>query len=285
MPKIGRFCLLREENDGMAQFAGAETFVRRVKNPRGAIVYAHSFMGRFQHKEALAERYPDYDYFALNLPGHGASPLVADIQAQPGYGLCLLQSFLEFHDVRNAVMVGHSLGGGMIAALNGLIPERIALNVLETPACGIMRANAEIIGKLIPHGPADAETVFNAMYADAKKTFGSHYERAREMAFAASAAAYAAYAPTIKPPLINVNGDAFDAGFAAIRVPTLVILGEKDGIIPAEPTRAHLAKVNPRIEFAVVKNAGHVVYFEKRDEFLSLLDAFVNKHYHAAKQG
>lgn len=263
----------------MTQFAGAETIARKVKNPKGAIVYAHSFMGRFQQKDALMRHYADYDFYALNLPGHGSSPLVADVQAYPGYGLALVQCFIEFHDVKNAVFMGHSLGGGMVAALNSLMPERIALNIVETPACGVMRENAEIIGKLVPETPEDVDAVFKAMYADPEKTFHGHYEQAKKTAFSGTPSAYRAYAPTIKRPIIDMNGAVFDAGFAAAKAPTLVILGENDGIIPADKTKKHLAAVNPRLEFAVIKGAGHVPFHEQREAFLALTDAFIQKHY------
>lgn len=265
----------------MDKFIGLETIVRKVPNSKGAIVYAHSFMGRFQQKESLLEHYADYDFFALNLPAHGNSPLISNVQAYPGYAIATLQAFVEHYDVKNAIFMGHSLGGGIVASLNSLIPERIALNILETPACGIMEKNINIISRLVPKNPSDVDLVFAAMYADPQKTFGTHYDAAKQTAFSVAKSRYAAYLPTIEQPFIQLNQAVFDAGFAAIKAPTLVILGEKDGIIPPTVTMEHLKQINPKLEFAIIANAGHVPFYEQKETFMQLTDDFIKKHYHS----
>jgi pimeloyl-ACP methyl ester carboxylesterase len=67
-----------------------------------------------------------------------------------------------------------------------------------------------------------------------------------------------------------------DAGawLGAIRVPTLVITGADDTIIPPSESEA-LAKAIPGAQLKLIPNAGHLVAFEQADAFNSALRAWL----------
>lgn len=63
---------------------------------------------------------------------------------------------------------------------------------------------------------------------------------------------------------------------AAITTPVLFIEGENDVLIPPEIIRVAQTMI-PRARLAMVADAGHSVYFERPDEFNTLLDAFLRE--------
>ena len=64
------------------------------------------------------------------------------------------------------------------------------------------------------------------------------------------------------------------ADWSVYKVPTLVIVGEQDLVVP--PVIAHMVAAHlPGAKLEVVQGAGHSVYFEKPAEFNALLDTFV----------
>jgi len=61
-----------------------------------------------------------------------------------------------------------------------------------------------------------------------------------------------------------------------IPVPTLVIFGEQDGTVPVE--QAHIFKAElPSAQFVMIQNCGHFPMYEKFDEYIAPLEAFLRK--------
>ena len=62
-------------------------------------------------------------------------------------------------------------------------------------------------------------------------------------------------------------------------IPTLLVWGAKDGIIPAKHAYA-AAKVIPKCHLHIFEGYGHSVYKQKVDDFSQLLVGFLGKHEH-----
>ncbi len=69
---------------------------------------------------------PFYTVYALDLPGHGKSgmPLGGPHTATPQNAHYLLQ-FLDAAGIQDPVLMGHSMGGGVVAQAAAMAPERI----------------------------------------------------------------------------------------------------------------------------------------------------------------
>jgi pimeloyl-ACP methyl ester carboxylesterase len=72
---------------------------------------------------------------------------------------------------------------------------------------------------------------------------------------------------------LRERADATDL-LAGIDIPTLVIAGAQDVIIPAEAHR-QFARQIPRVDFQVVEGAGHLTPLEQPEVFNRLLRGFV----------
>ncbi len=62
--------------------------------------------------------------------------------------------------------------------------------------------------------------------------------------------------------------------YRAIRVPTMILAGGDDRAIPARVQRK-MTGVLPESRFELLEGSGHVVYLERKDEFFSVLRAFM----------
>lgn len=61
-----------------------------------------------------------------------------------------------------------------------------------------------------------------------------------------------------------------------VKIPVLLLVGEYDGLNPpSESLKIHEALSDSRME--IVKDAGHIIFFEKKDEVIGLIDSFVEK--------
>jgi pimeloyl-ACP methyl ester carboxylesterase len=58
-----------------------------------------------------------------------------------------------------------------------------------------------------------------------------------------------------------------------IDVPTMVVWGDKDGIITPDYGKAFAAEI-PGAQFEVIKDAGHFPHLEQPEAFMKLVDKF-----------
>lgn len=257
---------------------GIEYLASPVEHAKGTIFYCHSFMGTYQYKHSLRKHYANYNYYALNLPGQGKSAYTNEKQFDLDYSIQVLLAFIDYFKLQDMIMIGHSRGGGIVAVLNELIGEKIKMNILEAPASGAMLLNYDVIKVLIPNSISDAKVIVDALYYDAAKTLGSHYDGFIQKQFSEVSNEFGKFRHMLNKAAVIKDGKSFDNGYKKIIRPTLFILGEKDGILPPWQTVNHLKDLNPDFYFEIIPKAGHLVFHEQTNQFLQLSDAFIVKY-------
>lgn len=213
-----------------------------------------------------------------DLRGHGAR---AGVPAAP-FGLddlaADLDALLESEDVRDAVLLGWSLGAQVALAALPRIRRRVSSLVLvsATPrftACegwahGLPAQSVEVLALRVRRDPARAVArFFEGMFADGELDAAG---RTRVDALRAAlpppdpAAAAAGLEILLRADLRGALG--------AVDTPTLVVHGERDPICPTGAGRA-LAAAIPGARLALVAGAGHAPFLSRPSEVRALLDA------------
>ena len=223
---------------------------------------------------------------APDLPGHGAS------SKPPGdYSIGALANTLRDllvylgHD--KATVVGHSLGGGVAMQYAYQFPERCERLVLVSSG-GLGRDVVFILRAAALPG-ADLFINVTARVAclagiPLKRVVGDRVgpdvrEVARGYASLADAETRAAFLSTLRA-VIGTDGQRVDASnrlYMASEMPTLIIWGARDPIIPVEHgRRAHEAMPGSRLR--IFEEAGHLPYVDHPEEFVSALLAFIDEN-------
>lgn len=243
------------------------------------VVFVHSFpLDRAMWRNELARTAETRRAIALDLPGFGASGLDA---LPDGFSVsapsldAYVRATLAVMDAERcprATIVGLSLGGYVALALAKHHPERVeALVLADTRAAGdtppvkagrVMnqalvrsRGAGALIDKLLPGlvAPTTPESV-----------------RAEVRAMAArqspEGVGYALLAMRDREDTTESLG--------ALRVPTLLLVGEHDAVTPPAEMRA-MADAIGGARFETLANAGHLSNLEAPEAFGSALDAFL----------
>lgn len=216
---------------------------------------------------------------AVSQRGHGQSQAGGDGYRFDRLGADLLE-VLDALDVRDAVLVGHSMGG-MIAQLLGVErPEELSRRVrrlvlvattpgplLTAPLSGLITAGtdralsaAERRGRgpfPSPWGIWAARTAFGARPSPAD------VQLLRWMLDAMSPAALAALLPHLL---------AFDVHdrLGSVTLPTHVVVGTRDVLTPSRTARA-LARRVPGAQLTILPGCGHMVMLERAEVLCDLL--------------
>jgi pimeloyl-ACP methyl ester carboxylesterase len=211
----------------------------------------------------LARRYRTV---AVDLRGHGASSVPAS-----GYGIAEhvddLVAVLDGLGIDRAVVVGHSLGGLVVAAFAISYPDRVAAVVEVDPAYGYdpawpdgFRAVADAIDE---SGP---EATLAAMEAFWTATTPDHlrcWHRRRVLGVPGHVLAESMRTWADAPG--TVLGDASAAYLACRRCPVLAVYADASRI-PWEQSTL----VSPASRVVAFDGAGHWLHQERPDEFTNL---------------
>ena len=232
--------------------------------------------------EVFPELSAEHTVIAPDLPGHGASGASAGDYSLGAMAATLRDLLLALgHD--RATAVGHSLGGGVAMQFSYLFPEHTerlalissgglgrsvnpALRLAALPGAELVTAQlgraARLAGRVLPSailpgGPAAAEL-------------------GRSISGLADSRARSAFHATLRA-VVGPDGQRVFAGdrlYLAEEMPTLIVWGERDAIIPVgHGRRAHAAI--PGSHFVVLERAGHFQPLEDPRGTIDALRTFI----------
>ena len=203
-----------------------------------------------------------HDVIALDLPGfdNSAIPDWVDDISDAAY-FCL--EFLEKLALRQVRIVGHSLGAWVAIEMAIRSAERIeslviisaaGIHVKGSPKTDIYMIDPEEQARLAYADPELGEA------AAQRALEGKYQENAILNRIASARFGW-------NPRLYNPR---LERWLCRLRVPTLIVWGLNDRIIPARYAEA-FQKVIPNAKVKLIENAGHLPHVERREEVLAAI--------------
>jgi len=260
----------------------------RIGGEGPAIVLIHGITGS---SETWGEVLPllacDYTVLAPDLLGHGDSAKPRGDYSLGAYASGIRDLALAL-DVGRATLVGHSLGGGIAMQFAYQFPERLERLVLVSS--GGLGKEVHLMLRLV--ALPGAEYVLPLLHAEPLRNAGSALvgligrlgirpsadlaEIAAGFTSLGEVDARQAFIHTARS-IIDIEGQrasARDKLYLAEEVPTLLIWGERDPVIPSEHGRATQREIpNSRLE--LFPGAGHFPYLVDPQRFVEALSDFI----------
>jgi pimeloyl-ACP methyl ester carboxylesterase len=249
--------------------------IRYVDHGTGLpVVLVHGFTGSIERSwietGVLPDLARDYRVIAFDLRGHGGSDKPRDPRAYDEVGLDVVR-LLDHLGISRAHVVGYSLGGIIVAKLLTTHPERFLTAVLGAAAYRRGQSErsdrqAEVAAREIEAGFYRALVVSTAPTDEPPPTEEMIRQRSREISGKNDILAHAALMRARRALLVT------DAEIAAVRVPTLAVVGAAD---PALPRVKAMQAVWPALELQIVPGAAHPTVHERglprRSEFVAAI--------------
>ena len=253
------------------------------------LLLVHGMGGGYENwREVIGPLARNYTVVAPDLPGHGASaPSSGDYSV--GALAVGLRDLLLALGHEHATLVGHSLGGGIAMQLAYQFPELAERLVLVSsgglgPEVSLVLRAAALPGSELWItasawtaswlGPAVGRGLAAVRFRPSPATV----DVARGYASLADSGRRAAFLATLRS-VINVGGQRIDASdrlYLTAGMPTLIVWGQRDSIIPvSHGERAHAAIIGSRLE--IFDGVGHIPHLEAPERFVAVLERFLEQ--------
>jgi pimeloyl-ACP methyl ester carboxylesterase len=257
---------------------------------RPVVVLLHGIAGSGQTWDGVLDALGEhYRVLAPDLLGHGTSAKPRGDYSLGAYASAV-RDLLSALGHESATVVGHSLGGGIAMQFAYQFPERLERLVLVSSG-GLGREVAFMLRAAALPGAdwvlpalvsrrldAAGRGVANALTRVGLLAAADLEELARGFASLKDAEARHAFLHTVRS-VIDVRGqrvDASDRLYLAAEVPTLLIWGEKDRVIPVRHGLLAQRKM-PGSRIEVLPGAGHFPHIADPEHFIETMTAFIER--------
>lgn len=244
-----------------------------------ALVLLHGFTSSLESWDGLTSGLKrDYQIVRLDLPGHGLTG--PDPMGRYGHSdfVSTVRDFLGELGIKNPVLIGNSMGGNTAWRYAAQYPEDVSGLVLIDasgfPLNGLSDEPLALPPMLESYFLKPTKLAVNYglknQYADAGKIPNGRADKILEMMECPG------------------NGDAFVNIFkvftlpdpteklSKITAPTLIIWGEKDGVVPAEHGKMFHSAI-PNSKLSIIENSGHVSHEENPAQTAKLIKDFIKE--------
>ncbi|MEK7578354.1 MAG: alpha/beta hydrolase [Patescibacteria group bacterium] len=202
----------------------------------------------------------DFEVYSLDLPGFGRSPINKSMFLKDYADF--VYEFIKNDNIKEPIVVGHSFGGAVAVKLALLYPDGFSKLVLVC-ASAIRQPRHKMI--LIKKVTDFLKPLFSlksrGFILKLLKLDKTDYAQIEN--------------PELKQTFKNIISEDLSPYFSMIKIPTLVIWGEKDAVTPLSEGK-FIAETIPDAKLAIIKNASHFLFLEKPDEFIKLIKEFAS---------
>jgi pimeloyl-ACP methyl ester carboxylesterase len=248
------------------------------------VVLVHGLGGQWQNwLENIPRLAQERRVLALDLPGHGLTPEPADGEISiSGYGRCV-DAFCERLGLGKVALVGNSMGGFVAAEVAIQFPERVSRLTLVS-AAGISSPDALqrpvlMFGRVAAAIATNTAARHRTLAARPITRHSALLLVARHPRLLKADLAYEAFFKGAGKPGFDgalracLNYDFRDR-LPDVKVPTLIVWGEKDSIIPVRDAN-EFERLIPDSRKLVMRDTGHIPMAERPQAFNDVLCEFL----------
>lgn len=239
-------------------------FSHKENTDRPPLIFIHGAGGNYLSWPAHIRRIQGPTIYALELNGHGRSK--GDGRSTIQEHVWDVLQFMDSLEIKQAVLIGHSMGGAI--ALTLALEDQARIDKLILIGTG---AKLRVAPELL-QAASKPETFSKAVDLIIDISFNKNAdERVKELT---RRHMLGTNPKTLHADLLACDSFNVVDSISRLSVPTLILCGEKDRMTPVKFSQTLHEKI-PGSRLELIPNAGHFLMQEKEDELIKLLGSFL----------
>jgi pimeloyl-ACP methyl ester carboxylesterase len=203
-------------------------------------------------------------FVTFDLPGHGRS--TGPTHTTIAEGAQRVQAIMDVLKIKQAVLMGHSMGGAIALFLARQLPERVCALVLVGTGARL-RVHPQILAGIHADWNATTRLITEWSYAPGTSPL---------VLDTATADLRAVDQPVVHSDYAACNAFDMMDEIGDVAAPALVVVGERDRMTPPAYAQ-HLERSLPNATLEIVPNAGHMVMLEQPNAVNDAVRRFMNR--------
>jgi len=248
------------------------------------LLFIHGLSGCWQNwLENIPHFARSHRVVALDLPGFGASPMPPWQVTIPAYGR-FVRDFCERLGIDRCSVVGNSMGGFIASEVAITEPERVDdLTLVSAAGITWARARKEPAEMLARVGRAAAPLVLRLELSAIRRpnirdlafrgVFHDPNTISRELLWENVVPAFES--PGYFDAMRNLVGYDIRDRLEEIGVPTMIIWGRKDRVVPVPAAFSYKKRIGQNAELVIFDDCGHVPQMERPVRFNRVVEKFL----------
>lgn len=274
---------------------GVEHYYEWVRKPasdksKPIMVFIHGWGGSARYWRSVAQMLSDdFDCLLYDLRGFGRSQRIVEVSdrassydlAEYAHDLAILLHNLAIDDTTRVYIQAHSMGASIAILFLSHYPHRVEKAILvcsgvfsyDEKAFAAFYRFSRYVVKFRPKWLVNIpwlDRVFMSRFLHRSISASARREFLEDFLLADESAALG----TIFTSVSKYQAEIIPQKFVELRVPTILISGEYDQIIPADLAK-QAVKLNPDIQLAIIPQTGHFPMLEASSNYLQIVKDFI----------
>ncbi|QVK08818.1 alpha/beta fold hydrolase [Mycoplasma mycoides] len=250
-------------------------------NDKENIVFCHGFNSKLTSLNRFSKYWTKSNYYALQFPGSNLIKPIKDHQISVEQFSDLLIEFVKNNNLKNVILIGKSLGAGVISLAYLKQPLLFKKLILITPINQtqlslefwkkdyvFINSFDDYLTKFVPYIYYNYDHLLNNSnwVNNAKSKFNLNYYTNK-------------YIFQLAKSLTDINlHNKITKAYQSINIPTLVVLAKNDRIIDCDDSLNFFNKTIKNIKTVVINNASHMVYKDQSEKLNQIIDDFITNN-------
>ncbi|WP_436358798.1 alpha/beta fold hydrolase [Mycoplasma sp. 480] len=255
-------------------------FVFKDNNqPKNPVIFVHGFNSNHSRHNVFMDKWTLSDYYAISFPGNDLLEAKNNDEISVYSFANLLIKFIKENNLKDVVLIGHSMGGGIISLAYLQEPSLFSKLIYVAPMNKSSLVKKEdYFNSYFPKTFEEYKTFLKSLYYDPTPLFMNKEFIEKEKN---NFDPYLFNNPTIVKlgeslPNINLMNN-IEKGLNSIKIPTLLLLGEKDAVIDRENCIKYFYNNVKNIQIEVFEKVGHMIYYENFEKYFNIIKDFYLK--------
>lgn len=265
--------------DNKVEFLNSYPNLKNTKNKEKPIIFLiHGFGTDHRCFRYLEHQIKNYNYYSFDLPGSAIGIKYSSNSLKISSMAKLIIKYIELNNLKNIVLIGHSMGGAICGIVASSIPKKINSLIMLSPL------NKTSLPKLIDKFDKFNVRDYKSFMKLQKEIFvnpdATLEEIDKEEYYDQTLLLFKNNFKSlliIMISIIDIREIIYaDLKFRKIKVPTLILLGEKDRFIRVKQCKIYFEKIITNdIDIRIIESSGHGFFVEKKHDFFKIINDYI----------
>ncbi|MBZ4218323.1 alpha/beta fold hydrolase [Mycoplasma tauri] len=248
-------------------------------NEEENIIFVHGFNSSPASFKIFQNYWTKSNYYAIQFPGNNCVKPLENHEISVHKFAQLLVDFVQQNKLKNVTLIGHSMGGGIISLAYKMNPELFKKMVYIAPMNKTSLTTTDAyFDTYFPKNFDDFLKYMAALHYDISSFINDKsWMRINKLFFDPNLYNNENIIKLGKSlPILSLHNE-IEEGLKLIKVPTLLILGEKDAVIDRDSCFSYFKNNVKNVQTFFIPKTGHMMFNEDWDSFIEILEPFLLK--------